>query len=133
MGQHTRFYKDQDKYNTIQELYKKIESHDSGENWLHDYELRGIEETIETLENEIETNYSDVFRSNKKESDGSYSIDVIYSEEACYKWIEDNKDLVSFAYTIFDSLEDIEKYKKRAYEILKEFWNKYPNGCIDFG
>jgi len=61
--------------------------------------------------------FHDVFRTNKRNKDGTYINDLIYSREDCYKWLFDNKDFV---------------YDMREKD-LNEFWSKYPDGMIQFG
>lgn len=61
--------------------------------------------------------YHDVFRSFKKESDDSYCEDIITSREACEAYLEENKKYIF----------NINK------EQIDAFWDEYPSGVISFG
>jgi hypothetical protein len=50
---------------------------------------------------------------------GGYPEDEIFSKEECMKFIEKNKDKIQFF--------------EQTYEWLDEFWNKYPDGFMNFG
>ncbi len=134
MGLHTRFYKDKVLYEEYKELYDKLDKCENFETYLDDIEIFQIDQRISEIETLNKTEYHDLFRTSKREvSNGEYTLDVIYSKIECFKWLEDNKDLVSFKNTIFDSDEEEKKLKYNSYKRLKEFWEKYPDGVIDFG
>jgi hypothetical protein len=117
MGLHTWCYKSRELYDEQNSLYKKLERHESGEEFLDDLELLQVETRSAEIYELNETDYHDVFRTNKREFDGQYTYDVIYSKEECDKWLKDNSHLVS----------------NLSKEYLEKFWNEYPDGAIDFG
>ena len=88
MGQHTWFYKS-----------KKL------------YKDRSV-----SLDDK-EAPYHDCFRTFKREADGEYTRDVIYSKEECDTWLKEN------AATVHDLNQ----------ERVDEFWEEFPDGVIDFG
>lgn len=117
MGQHTWFYKNRKLYDEERSLYKVLDDHDNGENYIDELELISINNDIDDIDELNETEYHDIFRTNKRNADGTYVDDVIYSKEECDKWLKDNEGLVS-------SLNE---------ELLNSFWEEFPNGVIDFG
>ena len=119
MGQHTWFYKDRKLYEEQQEIYDKLNAHEEGEIWLESEELLQLNHREDEIYRLNEAEYHDLFRTSKRDPDGCYTTDFITSQKDCKKWLEDNKDLIS--------IEDW------GYKLLDKFWNKYPNGVIDFG
>jgi hypothetical protein len=133
MGQHTWFYKNQDLRKKEIELCKKINDHDSGIAWLDDMELYQIEHEIKKIGEDNRAEYHDLFRTNKMDEDGTYTNDVIYSKKECLKWLEDNKESISFKYVYNETEEEEAQHRIESLKSLNEFWEKYPNGFIDFG
>jgi hypothetical protein len=131
MGLHTWFYKNKFLYKEREQLYIKIDKHDNGDIHLDYLELNYLHNRCSDIDDLIETDYHDLFRTNKREVDGQYTNDVIYSKEQCDKWILENE--VDFSHTIFDTPEQIEKLKEFSLIQLNKFWEEYPHGCIDFG
>jgi Zn-finger nucleic acid-binding protein len=121
MGQHTWFHKDQNLLKKEVELYKKVDAHENGEIWLDDLELYQIEQELREITINNEADYHDLFRTHKRNVDGTYTDDVIYSKEECDQWLKDNEHLVTWS------------YEKEYRKLLNEFWEKYPNGAINFG
>lgn len=121
MGLHTRFYKDKALYNRERELYLMLAEHENFETWLDDLEIMQINYELETISRQNDCNdYRDTFRTWKRDPDGCYTTDVIYSRQECYKWLDDN---VRYVYELDNDSK----------ERLKRFWREYPNGVIDFG
>ena len=116
-SQKTFFYSDKKTYLKVMDLYQKIYDNDSKLISLSERDLNSIWKKIEHYEDLIYTEYKNCFISRKRKSDGSYIDDVIFSKKECIKWIEDNKSTISII-----NLNKID-----------EFWDKYPNGVIDFG
>lgn len=117
MGQHTWFYKDKDKFLKMVELYKNL---DKAENWEGGYDELDAEDfyhQAEELREENKADYHDCFRTSKRNEDGTYIDDIIFSKKECDKWLEDNKETVYY----------LDK------ESLNKFWEEYPNGVIEFG
>ena len=133
MGQHTWFLKDKETYLKLNEIYDKLDKHDLGEEWIDDMDRYHLESESTELYEKNQTDYHDLFRTNKRNEDRTYIEDVLYSYDETIKWIEYNKEFVSFSHTIFDSPEKIEENKKRCFDGLRKFWAEYPNGVIDFG
>ena len=117
MGQHTWCYKNRELYDEEQSLYKALDAHESGERYLDELEIISINSNIDDINELNETDYHDIFRTHKRNIDGTYTDDVIYSKEECDKWLEENKELTS-------SLDK---------ELVDLFWKEYPKGVIDFG
>jgi Zn-finger nucleic acid-binding protein len=120
MGQHIWFHKDQNLLKKEVELYKKVDAHENGEIWLDDLELYQIEQELREITINNEADYHDLFRTHKRNVDGTYTDDVIYSKEECDQWLKDNEHLVTWS------------YEKEYRKLLNEFWEKYPNGAINF-
>jgi hypothetical protein len=133
MGQHTWFAKDRQLYEEMTEMYQKLNDFEDGLNDLDDYEISKLESKIESIYDSINTDYHDLFRTNKRDSDGEYISDTITSREDCFEWINNPDNLVSFRNTIFDSDEQEMINREKSIEKLNEFWDKYPNGLIYFG
>jgi hypothetical protein len=133
MGQHTWFYKDQGLREKEIELLKKIDDHESDITWLDDLEIYQVEHEIKKIRETNKTEYHDLFRTNKMYEDGTYIDDVIRSKEECNKWLEENKETISFKYFYNETEEEEEQHRIESLKSLNEFWEKYPNGFIDFG
>lgn len=124
MGLHTWFYADKKLYDERKEFYEKIDKYYSEilEDEYENHNQREIFEQEYARIHELDVlndlhDFHDEFRTNKREENGEYTLDIIYSEEECKKWLLDNKD---------------EVYNLRQ-ERIDIFWKKYPNGVIDFG
>lgn len=117
MGLHTWFYKNNKLYKENEKLYNDLDKHEKDEIYLDEFEVRQIQLRIDEIDEKNDVEFHDCFRTNKREQDNSYTTDIIYSENECNKWLIDNSDLIY--YMNKDS--------------LNEFWNKYPDGVIDFG
>ena len=92
-----------------------------------------------------DTGFHDVFRR------GDYPEDRLFSHEETIKYLEDNDSIITYGYfqrshqdipcinglcngekpTWFEV--DRESRKLEALGLLKEFWDKYPDGMIEFG
>ncbi len=126
MGQHTWFYKDKQVREKEVELYKKLDrynldSYESYEIVLSPSEIDEIYFELAELSLENKTEYHNIFRTSKRKEDSTYTDDVIQSKEECDRWLEENRDTVTWE-------DEVEGYK-----LLNQFWDKYPNGAIDFG
>lgn len=117
MGQHTWFYKDKDIFNKVDLLYSKLDEHENGLIYLTDNEVNNIWKEIDELEDFNKAEFHNCFRTSKRNIDNSHIELVLYSKEECYSWINENKEYI---------------YKLNE-QYLNEFWEKYPNGVIDFG
>jgi len=121
MGQHTWFYRDQELRKKEIELWNRLDAHDDGTIWLEDAEIDQINDEITNISKQNDAEYHDLFRTGKRNKDGTYTDDTILSKKDCDKWLEENNDLVSWG--------EEKVYRK----LLNAFWEKYPNGAIDFG
>ena len=63
---------------------------------------------------------------------GGYPETKLFSLEETLDFLEKNDDKISYASTIWDKT-DRSILKAKAIERLKEFWEKNPDGMIDFG
>jgi hypothetical protein len=117
MGLHTWFYRDKNIYKESKDLQNKLDQFDNYEIYLDDMEVLQLNHRLDELDKLNDSNFHDCFRTTKREENGEYTYDVIYSKSDCDKWLKDNKN------TIYSMNE------KR----LNDFWNKFPDGCIDFG
>lgn len=134
MGQHTWFVKSKELYLKQNELYNKLDSFDNGEIYLDVVELTQLNQEIDDIDEQNDADgYHDLFRTNKRNEDRSYTDDVIYSKDECFEWIEKNRNTVSFKHCYWESDEEEEIYRQKAIIKLNEFWNQYPNGVIYFG
>lgn len=132
MGQHTWFVKSKELYDKQMELYEKLDLADNFEIYLDDLDRLNIESEIERIDDENDADFHDVFRTNKRQSDGSYIEEVISSRSECFEWINDPNNKVSFKNT-YDETDEKERLNKMlAIEQLNQFWDKYPNGLIYF-
>jgi hypothetical protein len=118
MGLHTRFHKRKDLYDEQKSLYEKLDKHDAGIEFLDDLELYQIQSRADEISDLNDAQCHDLFRTNKRESDGTYTLDILYSKEQCYKWVKENEAYV---------------YNNDYQDSLKRFWDTYPDGVIDFG
>lgn len=133
MSQHTWFVKSKELYLKEKELIDKLELYENEDNYLTKEEAQKLLQEANYLFKENETGVHDIFRTNKRNKDGTYLDTILTSEEECFEWIEDPKNLVTFRSTIFDTDEQVAKYKERGLKRLKQFWKDYPNGVIYFG
>ncbi len=122
MGQHTWFYKDKELREKQIELFEKyLDNFDSNETMLSPSEIDKIYFELAEVSLENETEYHNIFRTSKRKEDNTYIDDVIQSKEECDRWLGENRDTITWE----DEVKD--------YKLLNEFWDKYPNGAIDFG
>jgi len=133
MGQHTWFLKDKELYLQQNELYKKLDSFENDEIYLDDLELYQLNSEIDQIDEENEADYHDLFRTSKRNVDGTYTDDVIFSSKECFEWIDKPENLVSFKNTMFETDEQERVNRQYSINKLNEFWDKYPNGVIYFG
>lgn len=135
MGMHTWFEKDKVLFLEQRKLYDKIDSHEREEVYLDESELNQLWHRVHEISelNDADYHYHDLFRTSKRNEDGTYTDDVIFSKKECFTWLEANKDFVSFKNTVFDTDEQEIENKKRSIKKLNEFWEKYPDGVIYFG
>ena len=117
MGQHTWFYKNKELYLKEQEIYSKLDKYEDGEIFLDDLDLLALNSEADKINDKNDAGYHDLFRTWKRDENGYYTEDKIFSKQECDKWLEDNKDVVGDVNT----------------ESLNKFWEEYPNGVIDFG
>lgn len=118
MGQHTWFFKNKTHYSLQKEIDRKWTSFDDGEIYLDDLEQSQLfekEKELNKLNNYSE--YHNCFRTSKRNEDKTYIEDEIFSKKECNEWLEENKDTIYY----------IDK------EDLDKFWEKYPEGVINFG
>jgi len=133
MGQHTWFLKDKELYLQQNELYKKLDSFENDEIYLDDLELYQLNSEIDQIYKENKADYHDLFRTSKRNVDGTYTDDVIFSSKECFEWIDKPENLVSFKNTVFETDEQERVNREYSINKLNEFWDKYPNGVIYFG
>ena len=119
MGLHTWFHKNKTTYDKLNKIYQELNKLEDelGESFFEDERVIKLQEESDKLYDENEAEYHDVFRTNKRNEDGTYSDDVIYSKEETYKWLKENSKEID----------------ERQIERLDKFWEEYPNGVIDFG
>lgn len=140
MGQHTWFVKDKELYFKELELWKEIEEFCiEDENIIDEVRFFKLQKEIGEIDEKIEVNYHDVFRTSKRTEKGCYIEETITSRDECFEWIEKpenfafvfvpNKDKISY---FSDKGNGIEA-KKAALKRLEEFWQEHPNGLIYFG
>ena len=127
MGLHTWFVKSKAAYLEQEELYEKLDNDYTGE---FSYDLN-VE--INRIEKGNNAEYYDLFRTSKRNEDGTYTSDILSSLAETLEWISDPENLVTFRRTVFDTQLQELKYHEEALEKLKEFWEKYPDGLIYFG
>lgn len=132
MGQHTWFAKKLQLYLKETELLNKLDSFENDEIYLDDIELYQINHEIDELNKKNNTEYHNLFRTAKRNPDGTYCDEIIISRKECFDWIKKLENKVYYTSTKFQTKDEEEIRKKRAIEKLKEFWNKYPNGVIYF-
>lgn len=133
MGQHTWFLKDKELYLKQNELYKKLDSFENDEIYLDDLEIYQLNSEIDQIDKENKADYHDLFRTSKRNVDGTYTDDVIFSSKECFEWIDKPENLVSFKNTVFETDEKERVNREYSINKLNEFWDKYPNGVIYFG
>lgn len=133
MGQHTWFVKDKELYLKQNELYDKLDLFEEGDIYLDDIEVYQINHQIDEIEKENKSEFHDLFRTNKRNPDGTYTDDVILSRKECFEWINKPENRVSFKNTVFDSEEQEQLNREYSINKLNEFWEKYPDGVIYFG
>lgn len=133
MGQHTWFLKSKELYLKQNELYDKLDKFENNEIYLDDLELLQINTEIDEIDKQNDAEYHDLFRTGKRNEDNTYTDDVIFSKKECFEWIDKHENCVSFKNTVFDTDEQVAKYKERGLKRLKQFWKDYPNGVIYFG
>lgn len=123
MGQHTWFLKDKKLYLKQKELYDKLDDFDRDE----------IYSEIDEIDDQNDAGYCDLFRTGKRNEDGTYTDDVIYSRKECFEFINNPENMVSFKSTIFDTDEQEKLNREYSINKLNEFWDIYPDGVIYFG
>ena len=133
MGQHTRFLKNKELFLKQNELYEKLDLYENGKIYLDEMEIRQLNFEIDEIDKQNDTEYSDLFRTGKRNKNGSYTDDVIFSKDQCFEFINNPDNLVYFKYTIFDTDVQEKINRKKAIENLNSFWEKYPDGVIYFG
>lgn len=133
MGCHTWFYKDKILLNRQLELLNKKYMHELGKIYLEYEELMQLDFEIEGIRRKIETPYHDLFRTSKRNPDGSYINVLLFSFKDCLHFINDPNNKVTFKHTVWESDEQEELNKKKSMDLLREFWWNYPDGVIKFG
>lgn len=127
MGLHTWFVKSKAAYLEQEELYEKLDNDYTGE---FSYDLN-VE--INRIEKGNNAEYHDLFRTSKRNEDGTYTSDILSSLSETLVYILNPENNVSFKHTVFDTQLQELKYQEEALEKLQEFWEKYPDGLIYFG
>jgi hypothetical protein len=133
MGQHTWFLKSKDLYLKEEELNRKLELFENDEIYLNDMEVYQLNKEIDYIEESNDSEYHDIFRTNKRNENKTYIKDVIFSREECFEWIKNPENCVSFKNSVFDTDEQENINRECAFKDLNEFWDKYPDGVIYFG
>jgi hypothetical protein len=133
MGIHTWFLKSKELHLKYNALCDKLDAAERCDIYLEHDDFIKLEQESEALRQANKTDYHDVFRTNKRNSDGTYTDDVISSREECFEWIEKPENHVHFKHTMFDTDEQEQENKKKAIRQLNQFWDEYPDGIIYFG
>ena len=133
MGQHTWFLKSKELYLKQNELYDKLDKFENNEIYLDDLELLQINTEIDEIDEQNNAEYHDLFRTYKRNEDGTYADDVIFSKKECFEWIDKSENCVSFKNTVFDTDEQEKINREYSINKLNEFWDTYPDGVIYFG
>ena len=133
MGQHTWFSKDKTLYLKQNALHEKLDAFEKGYIYLDNLDVYQINSEIDELDKQNKAEYHDVFRTSKRNADSTYTDDEIFSKEECFEWINKPENKVYFKNTIFDTDEKEKIARKQALIDLNDFWDKYPNGVINFG
>lgn len=133
MGQHTWFLKSKELYLKQNELYDKLDKFENDEIYLDDLELLQLNTEIDEIDKQNYTDYHDLFRTGKRNEDGTYTDDVLFSRKECFEWIDKPENRVSFKHTISETDEQEKINRKYSINKLNEFWDKYPDGVIYFG
>lgn len=118
MGLHTWFHKDKTLYDEQTKLFEKLDACEDGKLYLDDLGQLQIHARIDQISELNDAEYHDLFRTSKRNEDGTYTDNIICSKEECYEWLKNNK------HTFFH-----EEYRLR----LDNFWAEHPNGVISFG
>ena len=84
MGQHTWFLKSKELYLKQNELYEKLDKFENDEIYLDDLELLQINTEINEIDEQNDAEYHDLFRTSKRNEDGTYIDDVISSKKECF-------------------------------------------------
>lgn len=133
MGQHTWFLKSKELYLKQNKLYDKLDKFEKNEIYLDDLELLQINTEIDEIDEQNDAEYHDLFRTGKRNEDGTYTDNVIFSKKECFEWIYKPENCVSFKNTVFDTDEQEKINREYSINKLNEFWDKYPDGVIYFG
>lgn len=143
MGQHTWFYKDIEVYHKVSKIYQELENYEREKDYGNSEfpELEQLENELNDLIDSNDAEYHDLFRTNKRNDDKTYYDGIITSREECFEFIENPNNHCSFANTYdYNEMQVTHNvlirqdfHKKHTYKLLNEFWDKYPNGVIDFG
>lgn len=160
MGSHTWFYnKNNRTLEEAKDLYVKNLEKDTefiknilkddnygGYDWKEYYEEMNIDNYEDFLNDQLKSNRNKINNINDLSEEQIYKSQTetsIYVNGKFYTMVEDFHDLFRTNYnnTKLFSLEETLKFIKEnncsVYDYtekrLKEFWNKYPNGVIDFG
>ncbi len=133
MGQHTWFLKSRELYWKQKELYEKLDKFENNEIYLDDLELLKINTEIDEIDENNDAEYHNLFRTAKRNEDNTYTDDLIFSRKECFEWINKSENFVSFKNTVFDTDEQEKINREYSIKKLNEFWDKYPDGVIEFG
>lgn len=133
MGQHTWFLKSKELYLKQNELYDQLDKFENNEIYLDEFELLQLNTKIDEIDDQNDAEYHDLFRTGKRNEDGSYIDDVIFSRKECFEWINNPENFVSFKKTVFETDEQEKINREYSINKLNEFWDKYPDGVIYFG
>jgi hypothetical protein len=115
---HTWFRSSKRLWDEHEEVNKILDRHNSGEEWRIDVDE--LEYRSQELYDKMNTEFHDVFTTIKRENDGTYCEDSIFSEKEMWEWLEENDHMVYY-------------HNDKSRLRLKAFWKKYPDGVIEFG
>lgn len=107
MGQHTWCYKSKQIQKEMDEIYDEYEKTSDS----------SILEKYDELFDSNESEFHDIFRTWKKQEDDTYLEIQLNSREETLRWIDENMEFIDYL--------NIDK--------VNEFWDKYPDGFIEFG
>lgn len=119
MGQHTWFVKNKKLLDKVNEIYDILDKHENGDIWIDSTEKYSLEGQVEEIDNKNDAGFHDIFRTSKRNQDGTYTDDILTSLEESLEFIN----------TPENKVHKDEFTEKR----LREFWEKFPDGAIYFG
>ena len=100
MGQHTWFLKNKTDFFREKQISDLLEKHEVQE--IHVDNYLELDSEFWNLHDSNKTEYHDIFRTNKRNTDNSYIEVELFSYDETVKWIEENEETI---YHSFDSKE----------------------------